>query len=60
MNFPSTPLQQEAVAPFTHIFLSLDLLENELINDECRSYVAIIRKNTERLKKLIQQPFPEN
>jgi hypothetical protein len=59
MNSPSTPLQQEAVAPFTHIFLSLDLLENEMMNEECRSCLAIIRQNTERLKKLIDQQCRE-
>jgi hypothetical protein len=59
MNSPSTPLQQQAIAPFTHIFLSLDLLENEMMNDECRSYLAIIRQNTERLKNLIHQLRPE-
>jgi hypothetical protein len=60
MNSPSTPLQQETVAPFTHIFLSLDLLENEKMNDDCRSYVAIIRKNMERLRKLIHQRANDN
>ena len=54
MTTPSTPLLKEANAPFTHIFLSLDLLERNLQSDENRSYLDIIRKNTERLQRLIQ------
>jgi hypothetical protein len=59
MNSASTPLQQQAVAPFTHIFLSLDLLETGNLNSEHRSYLAIIRHNAERLQKLIQQDQSE-
>jgi hypothetical protein len=59
MNAPSTPLRREAAAPFTHIFLSLDLLESGHQNDENRSYLTIIRKNTERLQRLIQCDRPE-
>ena len=55
MNFPTTQLQYEAVAPLTHIFLSLDLLETCAMDEENRSYLAIIRKNIERLQSLIQQ-----
>ncbi len=54
MNSPTT-LQQQANAPFTHIFLSLDLLENEMMSEDSRSYLAIIRQNTDRLKQLIHQ-----
>jgi hypothetical protein len=54
MTTPTTPLLREAAAPFTHIFLSLDLLESNLQSDETRSYLDIIRKNTERLQRLIQ------
>jgi hypothetical protein len=59
MNSPSTPLQQQAVAPFTHIFLSLDLMEAGTLNNEQRVYLAIIRQNTERLQKLVQQEQSE-
>ena len=59
MNSPTTQLQYEAVAPFTHIFLSLELLEAGSLNEENRSYLNIIRKNTERLQSLIQLQQPE-
>ena len=52
MNSP-TQLQQQAVAPFTHIFLSLDLLETEIMDEVSRSYLDIIRQNTEKLRLLI-------
>ncbi len=54
-----TPLQREAIAPLTHIFLSLDLLESGTLNEEYRSYLAIIRKNAERLQMLITHSSPE-
>lgn len=50
-----TPFQREAVAPLTHILLSLDLLEAGELNDEYRSYLAIIRNNAERLQTLIRK-----
>lgn len=50
-----TTLQQESNAPFTHIFLSLDLLESEMMNEDSRSYLTIIRQHIERLKQLIYQ-----
>jgi hypothetical protein len=55
MNSPSTRLQQQAVAPFTHIFLALDLLEIDLKDELSHSYLAIIRQNTEKLRQLIHQ-----
>ena len=54
MNSPSTRLQQQAVAPFTHIFLSLDLLETDIVDEVSRSYLDIIRQNTEKLRQLIR------
>ena len=53
MNTPSTALHAEAVAPFTHIFLSLDLLEEGKMNEEILAYLSIIRQNTIRLQNLI-------
>jgi hypothetical protein len=55
MTTPTTSLQRDAIAPLTHIFLSLDLLESDLMNEETRSYLMIIRQNLERLQRLIQQ-----
>jgi hypothetical protein len=55
-----TPIQREAIAPLTHIFLSLDLLEAGPMNDEYRSYLAIIRNNAERLQMLIQNTNADN
>jgi hypothetical protein len=54
MTASTTNLQQDAVAPLTHIFLSLDLLETSGMNEEIRSYLAIIRQNAERLQSLLQ------
>jgi hypothetical protein len=59
MTTPTTALQREATAAFTHIFLSLDLLESDHQSDENRSYLDIIRKNTERLYRLIQHSSSE-
>jgi len=42
-----------ALAPLTHIFLSLDLMESSGLNDEIHSYLKTIRENTERLQSLI-------
>ena len=54
MNNSSAQLPAEATAAFTHIFLSLDLLDEKIQNDETRSILSVIRRNTERLQKLIQ------
>ena len=54
MNTPTSGLPVEATAAFTHIFLSLDLLEEGLLSEETRSLLSVIRKNTERLQSLIQ------
>ena len=54
MNTSSTRLLAEAAAAFTHIFLSLDLLEEEILNEETRTILTVIRQNAERLQKLIQ------
>lgn len=59
MTSLSTNLQRDAVAPLTHIFLSLDLLETSVTNEEIRSYLAIIRQNAVRLQTLIQNPLSE-
>jgi len=59
MNTPTIVLQREAIAPLTHIFLSLDLLDMSEMNEETRSYIAIIRQNTKRLEKLIKNSFKE-
>ncbi len=54
MNTSSTQLPAEATAAFTHIFLSLDLLDERILNEETRSILSVIRRNAERLQKLIQ------
>jgi signal transduction histidine kinase len=54
MSTSSTPFQREAIAPLTHIFLSLDLLESRMTTEEYRSYLTIIRRNAERLQVLIK------
>ena len=54
MNNSSAQLPAEATAAFTYIFLSLDLLEEGILNKETRSLLSVIRKNTERLQSLIQ------
>ena len=54
MNSPTTKLQRDAVAPLTHIFLSLDLMEAGSLNEENRAYLTIIRQNAERLQLLIK------
>ncbi len=59
MSTPTTRLQRDTVAPFTHIFLSLDLLDACSLNEENRSYLTIIRQNTERLQLLIKQQTSE-
>jgi hypothetical protein len=59
MNTPTTALQRDSTAPFTHIFLSLDLLETVPMDPEGHSYLEIIRQNAERLQKLIQCPVAE-
>jgi signal transduction histidine kinase len=59
MSTPITKLQHDTVAPLTHIFLSLDLLEAGPMNDENRSYLTIIRQNTERLQLLIKRHTSE-
>jgi hypothetical protein len=59
MNSQSTRLQQQAVAPFTHIFLALDLLEIDIKDEVSCSYLAIIRQNTEKLRQLIQHQQQE-
>ena len=59
MTALSTNLQRDAIAPLTHIFLSLDLLESSVTNEEVRSYLAIIRQNAERLQSLLQSPLSD-
>jgi nitrogen-specific signal transduction histidine kinase len=59
MTSPTTNLPRDAVAPLTHIFLSLDLLETSEMNEEIRPYLNIIRENTERLQSLLQSPLSE-
>ena len=54
MNTTSAQLPVEATAAITHILLSLDLLEEGMLNEETRSLLTVIRKNTERLQSLIQ------
>ena len=60
MNSLTTPLNNEAVAAFTHIYLALDLLDAETKNEEVRSYLTIIRKNSQRLQQFIQICGPAN
>ena len=59
MSSPTTALQYDAIAPFTHIFLSLELLETSDLSEDHRAYVAVIRKNVERLQLLMQQNLLE-
>jgi hypothetical protein len=54
-----TRLQREAVAPLTHILLSLDILEAGELSDEFRSFLTIIRNNTERLQLLVKSSTAE-
>ncbi|HEY2650112.1 MAG TPA: histidine kinase dimerization/phospho-acceptor domain-containing protein [Puia sp.] len=54
MNNSSEPLLSEANAPLAHILLSLDLLETNNHNEENKTYLTIIRHNTERLQNLIR------
>ncbi|HLA58865.1 MAG TPA: histidine kinase dimerization/phospho-acceptor domain-containing protein [Puia sp.] len=54
MNTSSEPLLSEANAPLAHIFLSLDLLESNTHNEDNKTYLSIIRQNTERLQNLIR------
>jgi nitrogen-specific signal transduction histidine kinase len=54
MDTPYEPLLSEANAPLAHILLSLDLLETNSYNEENKTYLSIIRQNTERLQNLIR------
>jgi nitrogen-specific signal transduction histidine kinase len=54
MNTSSEQLLSEANAPLAHIILSLDLLETNIHNEDNKTYLSIIRQNTERLQKLIR------
>jgi hypothetical protein len=54
MKTSSEPLMSEANAPLAHIFLSLDLLETSSHNEDIKTYLSIIRQNTERLQHLIR------
>ena len=54
MNTSSEPLLSEANAPLAHILLSLDLLETNTNNEDNKTYISIIRQNTERLQNLLR------
>jgi len=54
MNTSSEPLLSEANAPLAHILLSLDLLETNTTNEDNKTYISIIRQNTERLQNLLR------
>jgi nitrogen-specific signal transduction histidine kinase len=54
MNTSSEPLLSEANAPLAHIFLSLDLLETNRHKEDNKTYLSIIRQNTERIQNLIR------
>ena len=54
MNTSPAQLPVEATSASTHIFLSVDLLEEGILNEETRSLLTVIRKNTERLQTLFQ------
>ena len=54
MNTSSEPHLSEANAPLAHILLSLDLLETNNNNEDNKTYLSIIRQNTERLQNLIR------
>jgi ABC-type Zn uptake system ZnuABC Zn-binding protein ZnuA len=54
MNTSSEPLLSEANAPLAHILLSLDMLETNNHNEDNKTYISIIRQNTERLQNLLR------
>ena len=54
MNTSFEPLLSEANAPLAHILLSLDLLETNTNNEDNKTYISIIRQNTERLQNLLR------
>jgi nitrogen-specific signal transduction histidine kinase len=54
MNTSFEPLISEANAPLAHILLSLDLLETNTNNEDNKTYISIIRQNTERLQNLLR------
>ncbi len=54
MNNSFEPLLSEANAPLAHILLSLDLLETNTNNEDNKTYISIIRQNTERLQNLLR------
>ena len=54
MNISCEPLLSEANAPFAHILLSLDMLETNIHNEDNKTYLSIIRQNTERLQNLLR------
>jgi hypothetical protein len=60
MNNTLSTLERESVQPFTHIFLSLDLMESNPMSEEFRDCINIIRRNTERLEQLIKEWQPED